>query len=120
LRGRTAAGTLRSMPSFRGSALLALAAVLVIAGSAASFAASKNVAAGDNFFNPTKVKVGKGGRVVWQNTGTTDHTVKFRGRPNEIISPGETTSRKFKQSGVFPYRCTLHAEMRGKVVAGGG
>jgi plastocyanin len=108
-----------SMPSLlRGSILIPLAAAVVIGGSAASVAASKNVAADDNFFDPKKVKVGKGARVTWENTGTNDHTVKFKGRPNEIISPGETTSRKFKNSGVFRYRCTLHAEMRGKVVAG--
>jgi plastocyanin len=100
------------------AALTAAVAALVIGGSTAWAARAINVEAGDNFFDPKKVKIGQGQRVKWENTGTSDHTVKFEGSKNKVIAPGETTGRKFTDTGVFPYRCTLHSEMRGKVVVG--
>lgn len=101
-------------------AALALVLVAVVMGGATVWAArAANVQAGDNFFSPRKVEIGKGQRVVWQNTGSVDHTVKFEGSKNKLFSPGETTARKFSDKGKYPYHCTIHAGMTGKVVVGG-
>ena len=101
-------------------ALLALAALaaglLATTALGSSSRALTSVSAQDNFFDPAKVTIGAGEKVKWTNGGSTDHTVKFKGEKNKIIAPGETTDKKFKQTGRFPYRCTLHAGMDGKVV----
>jgi plastocyanin len=96
--------------------LAALAAVLAATALGSSSKAVHSVTAGDNFFEPTKVTIGAGEKVKWTNNGSSDHTVKFKGEKNEVIGPGETTSKRFKQTGRFPYKCTLHAGMDGKVV----
>jgi plastocyanin len=102
-----------------GVAVAALAAGLLAAGATVSSAGSSAVSMGDNFFDPQKVKVGKGDRVTWTNDGDSDHTVKFKGEKNRVVSPGEQTRLKFKEEGVHKYRCTLHSEMTGKVVVKG-
>ena len=100
-------------------AVAALAAGLLATGGAVSFAGSNNVSMGDNFFDPGKIKIGKGERVTWTNDGNSDHTVKFKGQKNKIVAPGEQTGRRFKDTGTFNYRCTLHSGMDGKVVVKG-
>jgi plastocyanin len=98
--------------------LLAVAtgASALLAASALGSAAAIKVNADDDFFDPTKVKIGAGEKVTWTNVGSNDHTVKFKGEKNETIAPGESTSKKFKDTGRFPYKCTIHAGMDGKVV----
>jgi plastocyanin len=103
----------------RGAAVAALAAGLLAAGATVSSAGSSAVSMGDNFFDPQKIKVGKGEKVTWTNDGKNDHTVKFKGEKNQFVSPGDQTSRKFKDTGKFAYRCTIHSEMTGKVVVKG-
>jgi plastocyanin len=102
----------------RGSlvALAAVAGALLASAALGSSAAVHNVSAGDNFFDPTKVTIAAGEKVTWTNDGSNDHTVKFKGQKNKTIAPGETTSKKFKKTGRFPYKCTIHAGMDGKVV----
>jgi plastocyanin len=101
-------------------ALAAIAAALVAATALGTSKATFDVSAQDDFFDPRKVKIGAGEKVQWTNKGVTDHTVKFKGEKNRVIAPGETTTKRFKKTGVFRYVCTLHkAEgMKGKVVAG--
>jgi plastocyanin len=101
-----------------GVALAPVLVALVMGGSTGWAARATNVQAGDNFFDPKRVKIGQGQRVEWENTGSVDHTVKFEGRKNKFISPGETTGRKFTDTGRFPYHCTIHPGMDGKVVVG--
>jgi plastocyanin len=97
--------------------LAALAAsLLATTALGSSSKAVHSVSAGDNFFDPAKVSIGAGEKVKWTNDGSNDHTVKFKGEKNEVIAPGETTAKKFNQTGRFPYRCTIHAGMDGKVV----
>jgi plastocyanin len=99
-----------------GAAAALLAAGALAAGATVSSAGSNTVSMGDNFFDPTKIKVGKGDRVTWVNDGQSDHTVKFKGEKDKIVAPGDKTGRKFREEGKFKYGCTLHPEMVGKVI----
>ena len=101
--------------------LIALAAVAllgaaVVAGASGSAKAPIAVSAQDNFFEPEKVKIGQGEKVQWTNEGSEDHSVKFKGEKDKIFAPGETIAKRFKELGRFPYVCTLHDGMSGKVV----
>jgi plastocyanin len=100
-------------------AATALAAALLAAGATVSSAGSNTVEMHDDFFSPRKIKVGKGDKVTWVNEGNSDHTVKFEGEKNKVVTPGESTGRKFKKAGKFPYGCTLHPGMDGKVIVKG-
>jgi plastocyanin len=84
-------------------------------------AAAAKVSIGDNFFSPAKVRVAPGGKVKWTNNGKVEHNVTFKGGSSGNLGPGESFVKKFTRSGKFPYSCTIHPGMSGKVkvVAGG-
>ena len=81
----------------------------------AQAAAAAKVSIGDNFFSPVKVRVGPGGKVKWTNTGKVKHNVTFQGGSSGNLAPGESFVKKFNRAGKFPYSCTRHPEMTGKV-----
>ncbi len=70
-------------------------------------------------FNPDSVRIAKDGTVTW-NFGSLDHNVVFNavaGRPADIgTTVNAAVPRTFTTAGTFPYRCTIHAGMDGKVV----
>jgi plastocyanin len=106
------------------SSLVALAA-LAVAGIAAApgsgdpgahAAAPVKVSVGDNFFSPTKARVARGGKVKWTNNGKVEHNVTFSGGfASGNFGPGESVKRRFNRAGKFPYTCTIHPGMNGKV-----
>ncbi len=98
------------------AALAALAAMTVSGGAIGSVKAPIKVSAQDDFFEPQKVKIGQGQKVVWTNEGAEDHSVKLKGQKDQIFAPGTSVDHKFKDVGKFAYHCTLHAGMDGKVV----
>ena len=74
-------------------------------------------------FTQTVVHVQPGATVVWTNRDRTPHAVTgaaFAWGSYDMINPAATASRRFDQSGVFPYFCYLHPGMVGAVVVGGG
>ena len=82
--------------------------------------ASANVAATINStFNPDSVRIAKDGTVTW-NFSSLDHNVVFNnvtGKPDDIPTSVNTSiPRTFGTAGSFPYRCTIHPGMEGKVV----
>ena len=70
-------------------------------------------------FNPDSVRIAKDGTVTW-NFGSLDHNVVFNnvaGKPEDIgTTVNAAVPRTFTTAGTFPYRCTIHAGMDGKVV----
>ena len=70
-------------------------------------------------FVPDSVRIAKDGTVTW-NFGSLDHNVVFdnvTGKPADIGTSANTAvARTFATAGTFPYRCTIHAGMDGKVV----
>src|SRR3989304_7083282 len=77
-------------------------------------------------FNPTKVKVSKGTKVIWVNQDNIIHTVNtdshpghnyFPGQNSRDLSKGDTYSVTFDREGISPYHCTPHpAPMKGQVL----
>lgn len=85
--------------------------------------ASASVSAGSSsdVFSPPDVSVTVGGSVTW-TFGARPHDVVFAGTPGAPNNIGVTTnaqvSRTFATVGTFPYDCTLHPGMRGRVLVG--
>jgi plastocyanin len=109
---------------------LALAAALVLAGcggdeggggaDAAPVTGVTEVVAEDNRFSPAAIQVAAGTEVTW----------KFEDRfvPHDVTGDGFTSGQPkrrgsfahtFDQPGTYPYRCTLHDGMDGRVVVTG-
>jgi plastocyanin len=74
------------------------------------------VAMGDNFFNPTPVQISVGGAVRWLNSGTQAHNSTGPCWTSPNLNPGQSFDRTFPAAGTFDYECTLHPEMRGRVI----
>ncbi len=84
------------------------------------------IAVGDNFFRPNSVSAGVGQLVEWRWIGTTLHNLVFddttlcvspRGTRPCRFSVDGTWRHRFQQAGTFAYRCTLHLEQRGTIIA---
>jgi plastocyanin len=105
------------------SVLLVVAALAVAVGPGsvaadpqAQSAVVKKVSVGDNFFSPVKARVAPGDKVKWTNNGKVAHNVTFpNGFKSGNFGPGESTVAKFNRAGRFPYSCTIHPGMTGKV-----
>jgi plastocyanin len=121
--------TVRRFPAALLGAL-ALAAALVLAGcggdgggggaEAATVTGVTEVAAKDNRFSPSAIQVPAGTTVTWTfEDGLIPHDVK-----GDSFSSGEprrkgSFTHTFDQAGTYPYRCTLHDGMTGRVVVTG-
>ncbi len=68
-------------------------------------------------FHPGTVQVARGTRVVFSNSSGVAHTATGRGVFNTgVIGPGHSVAVRFKRSGAFPYICTIHRFMHGKII----
>jgi plastocyanin len=72
----------------------------------------------DFAFRPRTITVSRGTRVRWVNRGSVNHTsTSNTGLWNSgTIAPGDSFSRVFRRAGTFRYHCTIHTDMRGRVV----
>ena len=61
-------------------------------------------------YQPKNVTISKGGTVTWTNKDSVDHTVTGDNITMEsgTLSPGQTFSFTFNQTGVFHYHCSIH------------
>ena len=108
----------RSLPI---AVALVLAAALAIAGPAG--AAPKKVtikgSLGIYNFKPKKVTIVKGHKVSWSWNSDSEHNVKFGekldGKHSKTATQVSGYTIKFKKTGTFKYRCTVH-DFTGKVV----
>jgi plastocyanin len=69
-------------------------------------------------YQPDVVTAHVGDTVQWKNTDIVPHTVtaedkSFRSGP---IAPGATWKFVTKKAGTFPYSCTPHPNMHGKLI----
>jgi len=87
---------------------------------AAASAAAANEVSIDNFaFNPKVVTVKAGSKLTWRNRDDVPHKIqstdnRFTGSP--LLDTKAVYSVGFPESGEYPYFCSLHPVMTGKVV----
>jgi plastocyanin len=106
-------------------AAAALAAVLAACSQGGDGAAEAapvktgEVVAKDLRFDPPAVEVPAGTTVTWRfEDGDVPHDVKGDGFASENQTGG-TFQHRFDKEGTYPYRCTLHPGMKGRVVVTG-
>ena len=106
------------------SAVLCVAGLLLYVGAGGSVVAadehSPRVAVNiENYaFSPDPITIAPGTTVVWTNRDEVAHTVVSN---DKLFSSPELDANQhfeftFKKAGTFPYFCSLHPEMKGKVI----
>jgi plastocyanin len=76
-----------------------------------------------NQWTPNDIIVDVGTKVTWRNTDPILHNIKKSADALDFggtfglnsLSPGATYSFTFTKVGTFPYACTIHAGMTGKI-----
>lgn len=68
-------------------------------------------------FDPAEVKIKVGDTVKWVNhEKRSNHSILFEDHAeSDRIFPGESWQRVFEKTGIHPYSCGPHPEMRGVV-----
>ena len=107
-----------------GLAMPVMIALLLLAGSPSVTAADQPAAANaevkiDNFsFGPQTVTVPVGATVIWINHDDIPHTVVSTDGvfKSKVRDTDEKFSYTFTKAGTYPYYCTIHPKMTGKVV----
>ena len=106
-------------------ALPVLIAMVLLAAASSSVAANAQPSAAtagvkiDNFvFGPQTLTVPVGTTVTWTNSDDIPHTsVSTEGVfKSKVLDTDETFSYTFTKAGTYPYYCTIHPKMTGKVV----
>ena len=103
----------------RRAILLGTVSILAL-GQALPAQAAVTIRARCNFFDPARVSVQHGTRVVWRGACAT-HTVTAYGgnwSKDVTISQGQTTGKTFRQTGVFKFRCRIHSTLSDGVCTG--
>lgn len=107
---------------------LIFGATLIVAGigvqqkSIAANAQTKSAAAEikiDNFsFGPAALTVSVGTTVTWTNRDDIPHTVVSTEKvfKSKVLDTDEKFSYTFTKAGEFPYFCSIHPKMTGKVI----
>ena len=69
-------------------------------------------------FGPTEVRVRAGERVTWLNCDEDAHTSTADGGEwaSPLLQPGEGFTQTFSAAGEFPYHCTPHPFMTGRLI----
>jgi plastocyanin len=109
------------------AAAMMVAIVLLVAGSPRLTANSQQAASAttevkiDNFsFGPVTMTVPVGTTVTWINRDDVPHTVVSSDDPkafkSKVLDTDEKFSYTFTKAGTFPYFCSVHPKMTGKVI----
>jgi plastocyanin len=73
--------------------------------------ASQNIVSMKNIaFNPSSLTIRRGANVTWTNDDSVTHTVTSNTGiwDSGNLSPGQTYTRQFNDTGTFPYHCKIH------------
>jgi plastocyanin len=112
---------------------LSISMVLLMLGIAAPGAGLKNLALAeqqkstttevkiDNFnFGPAELTVPVGTTVSWTNRDDIPHTVVSADEPkvfkSKVLDTDEKFSFTFSKAGTYPYFCSIHPKMTGKII----
>jgi amicyanin len=110
--------------SFTGKAALTLVLMTALGLQAGRFAAAETNSSAtevkiDNFsFTPQEIKVKSGTTITWTNRDDIPHTVTstdgiFKSKTLDTDDKFTTT---FSKPGTYPYFCSIHPKMTGKVI----
>jgi plastocyanin len=101
------------------------AVALFVSGSRSSTASAQQAQASsaevkiDNFsFGPAAITVAAGTTVTWTNRDDIPHTVVSDDKvfKSKVLDTDEKFSYTFTKAGTYPYFCSVHPKMTGKVV----
>jgi plastocyanin len=82
----------------------------------ARLAQGRTVVLKNTRFSPSTLSIRRGESVTWLwRDGAIEHNVTASGFRSRTQSRGSFTVR-FERVGTFSYRCTIHENMRGKIV----
>jgi plastocyanin len=73
----------------------------------------------DNFsFSPATLTVSPGTTIIWTNRDDIPHTVVSDDKvfKSKVLDTDEKFSYTFSKPGTYPYFCSIHPKMTGKVV----
>jgi plastocyanin len=106
------------------TAAVVIAIVLLVAGPPVVTASGQPSAANaavniDNFvFGPQTITIPVGATVTWTNKDDIPHTsVSTDGVfKSKVLDTDEKFSYKFEKAGTYPYYCTIHPKMTGKII----
>lgn len=71
----------------------------------------------DFAYEPATVTIQTGGKVIWQNLDSTEHTATLDDGSftTDALAEGKLKSQSFKTPGTYAYHCEIHPEMTGTV-----
>jgi len=107
------------------AASVAIAATLLATGSRSIAARAPQTQASsadvkiDNFsFGPVTLTVAAGTTVTWTNRDDIPHTVVSEDKvfKSKVLDTDEKFSFTFSKPGTYPYFCSIHPKMTGKIV----
>lgn len=67
-------------------------------------------------FSPASLEIEKNAKIIWTNQDSTAHSVKLPQTQSQILSPGDSFSFTFTQTGTFDYLCGIHPSMKGRII----
>jgi len=71
-------------------------------------------ATSSNTWKPKHTYIGKGDRVVWRNPTSRKHNIRAYGGNwsfSRTVPSGERRAKRFRKTGTFRYRCSLHSTL---------
>jgi plastocyanin len=68
-------------------------------------------------YQPSPVTIQVGGKVIWLNEDSAEHTATLDDGSftTGTLAEGTLKSESFKTAGVYPYHCEIHPQMRGEL-----
>jgi plastocyanin len=67
-------------------------------------------------FTPAEMEVAAGASVTFINLDLVPHTATGDGFDTGTLKRGESKKITFAEAGEFPYLCTLHRHMKGRIL----
>jgi quinohemoprotein ethanol dehydrogenase len=84
--------------------------------------AASSIAFEDYRFNPARITVATGTKVIFRNTGSEPHNASSSdggGFDTGLLAKGETATVTFNRPGTYSFTCTPHPSMIGQVIVSG-
>ena len=78
-------------------------------------ASTATVTIGDDFYDPTSVRIAVGGTVEFRNTGGDEHSATSSAFDTGVLAGGTSVRETFPSAGTFAFLCIFHSDMRGTI-----